>query len=128
MTLTLRERITRRSIPFQTLAALASERGFTVFPGDVSKWVTAPESVHAKKAERLAAVFQQIEEMLDGVKVRPDLRDANVVRTALVEFENHKVKEVDAVPVAPSAIFTPLWPAKSKNGVRPSNAAALLQQ
>lgn len=129
MTLTLRERITRRSIPFQILGTLASRGGSAIYPWEVSRWAAEKdERIPAAKAARLMDTLVKIETMLDGVQIRPDLRDANVVRAALEAFENHKIKQAEDVPVAPSATFTPSWPAKSERGVRPSDAASLLAE
>jgi hypothetical protein len=96
--LTLRERITRRSIPFQTLAVLASVGGSTVYATEVSKWASGKEPIPAAKAARLMDMLIQVERMLDGVAIRPDLRDASVVRAALEVFENKKIKQEEIVP------------------------------
>jgi hypothetical protein len=121
--MTLRERITHRSIPFQTLGVLASRGGSVIFASEVSKWAAEKEPINAAKSARLMDTLVKIEALLDGVKIRPDLRDADVLRAALIEFENHKIKQVDA---APSAIARPSWPAKSQPGMQASHEATKL--
>jgi hypothetical protein len=127
MTLTLRERVTRRSIPFQTLAVLASVGNSTIYATEVSKWASGKEKIPSAKAARLMNMLVQIETMLDGVMIRPDLRDAAVVRAALEAFEKYKTKQIEIMP-APFAVSKPVWPARSERGVRPSNAVSLLAE
>lgn len=124
--LTLRERITRRSIPFQTLAVLASVGGSTVYATEVSKWASGKEPIPAAKAARLMDMLIQVERLLDGVAIRPDLRDASVVRAALAAFESHQVKQSDIVVPAPLESATTSW--RRNQAQAPAATGTLSQQ
>jgi hypothetical protein len=80
--LSIRARITTRSIPFATLSALATTPTSIVHGSEVSKWASGIK-VPQHKADRLEGALQSLEKLLNAVTLPPDLRNPAVVRRAL---------------------------------------------
>ena len=90
--LSIKARITSRSLPFSTLAAVASSPEMLCHATEVSRFANGIK-LPQFKYDRLLQTLESIEEMLDGVAVTPDLRNPVMVRRALNRLPQIKAEQ-----------------------------------
>jgi hypothetical protein len=97
-----KQRAALNGVPSKLIAALASLRGSTIFPSEVSEWLSGTP-IAAHKVERLAKALDDVENLLNKVFVRPDLTCVDNVVLALAKLESLESdgKECQHPAVAP---------------------------
>jgi hypothetical protein len=99
----IRARLSRRNIPHNTIAALASTPSSVIYVQEVSLWA-AGHKIPQHKFDRLMAVLVDIEKLLDACVLPPDLRNPAAVRQALDRLPELLAENARRVAVGPATV------------------------
>jgi hypothetical protein len=132
----LGERASRIKLSHRAWAQLVSRDGSgKVHQAELSGWLGGSTTLRESKVQRVVAALEKVEALVANSPIRVDLRDAQNIERALemlpALMEKQRAAIIESTSTAPPAQFAvskPVWPAKSRQGDKPSDAASLLAE
>jgi|HubBroStandDraft_4_1064222.scaffolds.fasta_scaffold914005_1 uncharacterized protein YqcC (DUF446 family) len=129
----IRKRASNLNLSHAVWAKLTSARGEQkIWQPEISAWLSDAAPLKKEKQDRLVAVLEELENLVETSPVRIDMRtvesieEALAVMPALVDINRERIIKNNST--VPFAVATPSWPARAYAKATPSAAKLLAEE